>query len=170
MRWRWPAGIVMGIVLSALPLPSTAMPVGSGVLTGTQRLRVKGCGKDTQPFTMTLGLTALGDWAAVEGPRSYAGTYTPNRKGNRADLFFDGASEPLFVDQMESWASLLCEGTVVATTATRRKGRLKVNARKGIATLSVKYKLRGSGPGGPGKATYRFKVRGPWSMSAGIGF
>lgn len=162
MRWRGLSAIVVGVVVAALPVPGSAMPEGSGVLVGTQRLRVKGCGRDTQPFTLTLALSALGDWSAVEGPRNYSGSYTPNTKGNRADLFFDEVSETLFVDQMESWASLLCEGSVVATTATRKKGRLKVKAKRGTAALSVKYKLAGTGPGGPGKATYRFKVKGAW--------
>ncbi|HEY5625319.1 MAG TPA: hypothetical protein VIT93_02405 [Dehalococcoidia bacterium] len=163
MRWRAVAAMIVGVAVAALPLPVAAMPEGSGVLTGTQRLRVKGCGKDTQPFTISLALDAVGDWSGVEGPRNFSGVYTPNAKGNRADLFFDGVSEALFVDQMESWAGILCNGTVVADTATRRKGRLAVKARKGTAKLTVKYKFVGTGPGGSGRATYKFKVTGAWT-------
>ena len=153
---------VIGALLLVIPSAGWADPSGSGVLVGVQRLRVKGCGKDTQPMTLSVQVGSDGRWTAAEGGRNYSGSHTPNKKGTRSDLLFDPAAEMLFVDQMENWAGLLCDGSVVAERAVRKKGKLKINAKKGTAKLSVKYKLFGTGPGGPGRAAYAIKVGGSW--------
>ena len=159
--------------LGFLALASTAsaqtFPDGGGNLTGAERLRVPGCGRDGGPTFLSVSLGSNGAWTASmsdtpTGPTvvTYSGTSTT--VGGRIMLLaLNTASLAALETALEADSSTLCEAAVTISSLTTRAA-LKVNKRETRARIGLH--ARGTGTiagGGDGNGIYHVRARGPWS-------
>jgi hypothetical protein len=141
-----------------------AQTAGSGTLTGTQRLKASGCGKDSAPVSVAMSLAGDGAWTATAGDDDFAGTSTTS--GRTASLAFDGASTALLDSALEILVSGLCDDDVSINSISVTTARLKVNKRQTSAKLRVKVVGTGTSSEGSGTGTYRIKASGPWTPAS----
>lgn len=159
--------LIAPLLGSALLVAATASAqplAGSAELTGDGILRVKGCGRDPASAAVRITVAADGAWTAQSPEVGFAGTSVPlGASGRKLDLTFDPVSLAGFVAGLASDAAELCEGPITDVSAEKLRFLLQVNRRHTRAKLKVRYFLRGTGPGGPGTATYKLALKGPWT-------
>ena len=92
----------------------TVVPAGAGTLSGTQRLKASGCGKDTGAVSVPFTLVADGTWSADLDGDVYTGT--SQTRGRVVRLSFDAASQAELVAELADEASSLCQDTVTISS------------------------------------------------------
>lgn len=135
------------------------VPAGSGTLSGSERLKVKTCGKDGGSISIAFTFAANGAWTANVNGDAFAGTSTTT--GRVARLTFDAGSLTLLDAALESFATDLCEETVAITSLSVNQATLKVNKRGTRAKLALTASGTGTGTV-TATGTYRIKASGAW--------
>jgi hypothetical protein len=152
---------LLGFLALAAEASAQAVPDGAGTLTGRDRLRVPGCGREAGPISVDVTLAANGAFTADVGGTTYGGTST-QRNRRFARLTFDAASLSALDAALEADASALCE-EAVTIDSLNAKAALKVNKRQTRARLHVGVRASGSSASGDGDGTYRIRAGGDWT-------
>lgn len=152
--------------LAVLVPVAEAQVAGGGVASGTDKLRVKKCGKGKSPAVLTFTLFVDGTWSAVDEENlGFSGTYV-EASTRKVELAFDPASAALFEGVLASSASALCEQSVQVTSAVAKKFFLRRNTRRTKAKVRIKYAFTGMADGKSGTAKYVLKAGGPYSEAS----
>jgi len=155
--------VVVAGALGLMASSAEAQLGGIGTASGTDKLRVKGCGKGKAPAAFNFTVSDDGTWfARDEEGYFFSGGYSAV-SAKKFDLRFDSGSEALFVANLENVASSLCGQGVNVTSAVRQKFFLKVNKKRTKAKVRAKYSLTGTAGGEPGTAKYILKAAGPYT-------
>ena len=138
---------------------------GSGSLSGTSRLRARGCGAYRANFSGTLLVGIDGTWIAQVEDGSFAGTSTPiGRSGRKIRLALDAPSTAALGASIAEDISTTCELPAVTVTSSRPKGlTLALDRTLTKAKFIIKYALKGTAGDHSGTATYKLLGRGPWT-------
>jgi hypothetical protein len=133
---------------------------GLAVLTGTEKLQTKGCGKATAAIGPELRLTADGGWVLTAFDATIGGASGAGGKGGRTlTLTLDAASLAVARAGLLDAVGTLCGGPVDTATAAVKTARVKLN--KSSTTASLLLVLSVAGDGNPlKKGTYRLKAKG----------
>ena len=154
--------LLVPVVLALMVSSVDAQVIGSGNASGTDKLRVKGCGKGKAPAILNFTLFSDGTWVAVdEEGINLSGSHTAV-SDKKFDLAFDASSETVFVGVLASAASEICQQSVSVTSALRKKFFLKRNKKRTKAKVRVKYSFTGTAAGESGTAKYILKAGGPY--------
>jgi hypothetical protein len=149
---------ILGLFLAA-SAAHAQVPAGSGTLSGSERLKVKTCGKDGGAISIAFSFDANGAWTANVNGDVYSGTSSTTRRV--AQLTLGSGSLALLDASLESFATDLCEEPVAVTSLSVTKATLKVNKRGTRAKLAMK--AAGTGTGSvTATGTYRIKASGSW--------
>ena len=157
--------LLLGFLALASQASAQSVPDGSGTLTGGDRLRVPGCGRQGGPVSLDVTLAANGNWTATGSGATYSGTSTA-MNGRVVRLTLDAASLAALEAALKTDASALCE-EAVTISALNANAALMVNKRQDRARLFLH--ARGAGTtasGGEGNGLYRLRARGPWTPVA----
>ena len=156
---------ILLLAIAAIGMSSAAIaqvPAGSGTLSGGERLKVSGCGKESGGISVAFTLAANGSWTANVGGSMYAGTSTT--AGRVTTLTLSGPSLALLDGSLEDWASDLCDDDVTVSSLTITQAQLKVGKRGDRAKLQVKARGTGTSSEGSGDGKYRLKATGAWQQ------
>jgi hypothetical protein len=156
MRW-----LLAALVLA---LSAPAFADGSGSLSGTGKLKVKGCGGDSSPMTWNLDVTG-GAFTIDGGPAG--GTAMPvGASGKIWNLAFDANTKAGFDMFLAAIASNLCETQVTLTQpSTVSQFNLKLNKRQTRAKLTLFVSGSGVSIEGASTGTLKLKLRGSWQAA-----
>jgi len=157
---------VLSFGLAALLLiagGANAQSAGSGTLNGADRIKARGCGKETSALSVAFTLDGGGAWTATADGDVFSGTSTTS--GRTTSLTLDGASQSLLGAVVEDLASDLCEDTVTVNSLGVTKARLKLNKRRTSAKLEFKAIGTGSSSAGTSTGSYRIKAKGAWTLA-----
>jgi hypothetical protein len=146
-------------VFLAASASQAQVPAGAGLLSGTQRMKVQGCPKDSGPIDVLVVLNNDGSWGANAGSDGFSGTSTT--RGRVTRLSFDAESLAELESGLEEIASELCEEPITISTLKITQALLKVSKRGDRAKLQLKVKGTGSGSSS-GRGTYRATAVGDW--------
>jgi hypothetical protein len=151
-------------LLASFALASSAAaqfaPGEGGTLTGGDRLRVPGCGRQAGPVSAAVTLAPKGDWSAAAGATTYTGTSTEQTPRLRR-LTLDAPSLAALDANLEADASALCDDAVTVT-ALSTQAALKRNKRGDRARLFLRARATGATAGGSGTGLYRLRAGGQW--------
>jgi hypothetical protein len=155
--------ILLGLLSFAAGASAQTFPDGSGTLSGGERLRIRGCGRDGGAVTLATTLAANGNWTVASGGSTYTGTGNAVTR-RLVRLTPDAASLALLDTNLEADATALC-GETVTITALSANGAMKVNKRQTRARIFFRAEGAGSSTGGAGNGVYRVRGRGPWTAT-----
>lgn len=157
--------ILFALIASAGAAHAQTAAQGSGTLSGAERLKIRGCGRQTTPVTLDVTLDPSGAWSASDGSTSYTGTAAPLRR-HALSLTLDAASLAAFETALETEASDLCDEAVAINSLSVR-GALKINKRETFAKLRVHARGEGTSASGSGAGKYKLRARGAWNRADG---
>ena len=141
-----------------------AIPPGSGTLSGSEKVTVTRCGKDSGAANVDFAIASDGSWSATIDGNTYLGSSVANANGRIVQLTMGNGSFALFTQVMTDSASDLCGEVVGVSTLSITKALLKVNKRLTAAKLQLQAGASGSAASGSGHGKYQLKASGAWQV------
>jgi hypothetical protein len=156
---------VRGLMLVVVMVLGSSVWADGGILSGKEKLKVKGCGSGGGPQTVTFLIADDGAWSATADAHTYTGTAVVTGSLRKVDLVFDPASILLLASVLGDQAAFLCRDPVGVTSILVPTSTLKVNKKQTTAKLQVKVTATGVSSQGSGSGKYDLKAKGPWSAA-----
>jgi hypothetical protein len=141
-RWRRTRGgsIAIGAfstLIVLVGLVGQAVAAERVTMQATERIGLKGCGKDTADVAATMQLDEASGWTLVLGGATYAGTYaTKGRKQRKLLLEMDGTSLATLEGYASARATTLCGGSTTVGSLAVKSFRL-VRKRGDVAKIKL---------------------------------
>lgn len=138
---------------------------GSGVLSGTGVLAVRGCGRDRLRASLPITTWADGTWSVQTDVRgALSGRWTAlDARGRRLDLAFDAPSAEAFAAMQANDLRELCRATSLErVTVEKRVALLVINRRGTRATLVLRFVTTATVDGKPRVARDKLRLAGRW--------
>jgi hypothetical protein len=153
--------LTLALLLSLTSAAATAQTAGSGTVSGGERIKASGCGKESAPISVAVTVDGTGAWTANVNGDVFSGTSITTRR--TANLTLDAGSLALLDTLLEDQVSGLCEETVSINSLAVTRARLKINKRQTGAKLAFRAVGSGTSTSGSGTGAYRIKARGTWT-------